>query len=318
MPCSRLAGAVTGVCDELTMFKKLWNSFQSDKPEQGGDAPPLFDQAKLKMLADFFPIGKKVRYYPEYQHDIVFPTIVLAYRINDHYLYSRDSVLTDDAGTPTAFLVEGAGMVPWNKVIKFQLLLPDTSDLERKLDYFTRAELGRHGQFQQGNTLSLMGDSVGRGVPTVDTRVERRQVMRSGPYADSSTVLTTLDFDTLGLADKRLKQRVQTHVSAGLHIAVDGPPFVCILGDFSDNALRLTVANPGEVMPPMTSNETVVVSFSLDGEGADYAIRCTVFRREDDYCVVNLDRIFKSGEFQKIHAMDIMEIKTGLLNRHAS
>jgi len=295
------------------MLNKLWNSFQPEKKEARVES--LFDRAKLKMLADYFPIGRKLRYFPEYQREIVFSTIILGYRVNDHYLYSRDAVVMDGEGVPRGYAVEGGAVLAWDKLVKFQMLLPDTSDMERKLDYITRAELGRAGQFRQGNTITLVGDVVGRGVPTVDTRVERRQQLQTGPYADSSTILTTLDFATLGLADKRHKARVESGIRAGLFVTADGPGFDCVLGDFSDAALRLGIAAEGDVMPPLAQNAGVVVEFTL-GLDETHAIRCKVFRREDNFCVVTLERIFRNGEFVKITAMDIMEIKTGLLNRH--
>ena len=56
------------------MFKTLWNSLSSQKAAESGEEP-AFDRDKLKMLADYFPIGMKLRYYPEYQREIVFDTI---------------------------------------------------------------------------------------------------------------------------------------------------------------------------------------------------------------------------------------------------
>jgi hypothetical protein len=72
------------------MFKTLWNSLSSQKSAESRDEP-AFDRDKLKMLVDYFPIGTKLRYYPEYQREIIFDTIIIAYRVNDQFIYSRDA-----------------------------------------------------------------------------------------------------------------------------------------------------------------------------------------------------------------------------------
>jgi hypothetical protein len=79
---------------ESEMFKLLWSNPQ---PPKGGaaaseEAP---DGDTLKMLAEHFPIGRKVRYFPEYQRDIVFHTIIIAWRVNDQDIYSREAILKD-------------------------------------------------------------------------------------------------------------------------------------------------------------------------------------------------------------------------------
>jgi len=299
------------------MLKTLWNSISPPKSAAPEEAA-VFDRRKLKLLFEHFPIGKKLRYYPEYLRDIVLHTIIIAYRVNGHFLYAHDAVLLDDEGYPHGFLLAGDKILATEKVKTFQLLVPDTTEMELKLDYFTRAELGRAGQFRHGNVITLLTDSKGRGIPTVDTKVERRQVMNEGPYEDSSTIIVTPDLDSLTVADKRRKQRVETSIKADLYLGADAPSVPCILGDFSERFLRLRIADPAAIMPPMEPEERVVVEFDL-GESSSLPCRFRgkVFRRVNDFCVIQIDQIFKYGEFQKINMMDIVEIKTGLLNQRS-
>ena len=85
------------------MFK-LWSN---PRPPGGReeDKDQAIDGERLKMLAEHFSIGRKIRYFPEFQRDIVFHTIIIAWRVNDHYVYAREAIEKDDEGTPTAFLV---------------------------------------------------------------------------------------------------------------------------------------------------------------------------------------------------------------------
>lgn len=295
------------------MFKKLWNSFNSPTTDKTADAP-MFDRAKLKMLNEYFHVGKKLRYYPEYQRDIVFNTVIIAYCVNSQFLYSHDDVLLDQEGFPTGFRISGKSVLALEDVKKFQLLVPDTTDMERTLSYATRAELGRAGQFRQGNAMTLVVETEKRSIPTLDTMVDRRHIMKDGPYEGSATVLVTPDFDSLVLADKRRKQRVETEVRADLYLAPDAPPFSCVLRDFSERSLRLRVSGASQAMPAMASADQVVIEFNLGDATSMCRFRGRVFRRTDDFCVIDIEHLYKSGDFENVKSMDIMEIKTGLLN----
>ena len=296
------------------MLKALWNSLSSSKAGETGETA-AFDRARLKMLCEYFVIGRKLLYYPEYQREVVFETLIIAYRVNDQFLYSRDAVLLDGEGFPTGFQIAGKKVLPVGKLVKFQLLLPDTTEAEMTLDYATRAELGRGGQFRIGNAITLFIKTDERSIPTVDTMVDRRQIMISGPYEGSSTILVTPDFDSLMLADKRHKQRVETAIRADLYLALDAPPFPCVLGDFSERSLRLQVSDASQVMPPLKPEDTVVIEFELGELATICRLRGKVFRRADDFCVIRIEHLYKSGDFERIKALDIIEITTYLLNQ---
>lgn len=302
------------------MFATLKNLFRPQEEAVVDIAPDVehpFTPERMKLLATYFPIGKKLRYYPEYQREIDFQTLILAYRVNDQFVYSRDGVKLDEGGIPMAFRTVDKNLLPVSKLIKFQLLLPDTSEMEKRLDYFTRAEIGSGGQFRQGNAITLVGETVGRGVPTVDTKVDRRQTLRSGPFADSPTILVSPDFETLMLADQRQRQRVETDVPASLYLTADGDPMPCVLGDFSDLSLRVNAIGAELPMPELEPERHVVVEFAPGASAMPYRLRGKVFRRTDDFCVVEIEHLYKNGAFGKIQGMDIMEIKADLLNRRA-
>ena len=295
------------------MFK-LWSN---PRPPGGReeDKDQAIDGEHLKMLGEHFSIGRKIRYFPEFQRDIVFHTIIIAWRVNDHYVYAREAIEKDDEGTPTAFLVgEKRTRLPLGKVKRLQLMVPDTTDMERSLDYVRRASLGRNGQFVRGNAITLISDTCQRGIPSVDTQVVSRIRMKDGPYADNQMVLIRPELDTLTIADQRQKARVASHVPVSLYLKDDAPPVGCILGDFSDVSLRLLVASDQKALPPMKVNDKVVVILNLGDAASIYRIRGSVFRTAADSCVIRLKQFYKDGDFSPIKTMDILEIKTGLLN----
>lgn len=295
------------------MFKLLWNN-PSPPKGRDEDADVTLDGDMMKMLGEHFPIGKKVRYYPEFQRDIVFHTIIIAWRVNEHYVYSREAIQRDGDGMPVAFLVgEKKTRLPLDKVRRLQLMVPDTTDMERSLDYARRATLGRNGQFVRGNTITLIADTCRNGIPSVDTLVDSRLRMKDGPYSDNQMILLRPDLDTLQIADQRLKARVQSRIPVSLYLKEDAPPVGCTLGDFSDVSLRLKAA-PGQAMPALKISDKVVVVINLGDAASTYRVKGTVFRATADACVIKLKQLYKDGDFSPIKTMDVLEIKTGLLN----
>ncbi len=296
------------------MFKLIWNNNSAAK-ERAAAPDPAPDAGQLRMLLEHFPIGRKIRYFPEFQRDIVFQTIIIAYGVNDQLVYSREAVRRNADGQPAAFLLgERKAPLKVEQVRKLQIMVPDTSDMERSLDYIRRASLGRNGQFVRGNTITLIADTCQQGIPSLDTQVDSRIKLKDGPYLDNQMVLLRPEFDTLRIADQRQKARVQSDLPVNLYLKEDAPPVACILGDFSDVSMRLAT-RPGQPgLPAMRSNDKVVVVINLGGPARNYRIRGAVFRASMDACVIKMRQIYKDGDFVPIRTMDVLEIKTELLN----
>ena len=300
------------------MLDKLWKGRGSAKAADKKNAKTSsLDRGKLKQFATYFPIGRKLLYYPEYHQKAVLHTLVIGYRVNERLIYANDAVLLDGQGHPAGFRLDGGEILPAEKLASFEILVPDTSEMERKLDYVTRAALGPAGQFRKGNTITLVAENVERCLPSVDTVVERRQVMEEGPYAGSATILLAPDFATLKVVDKRRHQRVAAALWADLYFAKDTPPFRCVLRDFSENSLRLSVSDDGRPMPALKPGGPVVVEFDFGSIETTYRIRGKTMRGEGDFCVVQVEQLYRDGDFERIRMMDAIEIKTRLLNSRA-
>ncbi len=299
------------------MLRRLLKNYLADGDEEGAVADPVLDRDQLGILCEQFPIGRKIRYFPEFQRDIVFRTIVLAYRVNEHLIYSRDAIRYDADELPVGFLWDGRKRpLEPEHVTKFQLMVPDTSDMERSLDYVRRATLSRTGQFARGNTITLIADASQRGVASLDTQVDGRIALKDGPYLDSQMILLRPDFETLRIADQRQKARINCDMPARLFVKPNGPPTACVLADFSDVSLRLKPSS-GSPLPSMKPHDKVVVELDFGDSVRVYRLRGLVYRTPADSCVVKFHHIHKLGQFVPIETIDVLEIKTGLLNRCA-
>jgi hypothetical protein len=297
------------------MLKRLLKNYLADGDGEDAIEGSILDREQLRMLVEHFPIGRKIRYFPEFQRDIVFQTIVVAYRVNEHLIYSRDGIRCDAGGLPAAFVwdAQQRPLEP-EHVTRFQLMVPDTSDMERSLDYIRRANLGRAGQFVRGNAITLIAETCQRGVPSLDTQVDGRIALKDGPYLDSQMILLRPDFETLRIADQRQKARVSSDMAARLFVKPDAPPAACVLADFSDVSLRLKPGPSHPPLPVLKANEKVVVELDFGDGIRIYRLRGVVFRSSADFCVVRLRQLWKDGQFVPIQTIDVLEIKTGLLN----
>jgi len=273
------------------------------------------DPDHLKTLIEFFPIGKKLRYYPEFKKEIVFDTLMVAYAVNGEFVYSSDGVERDPNGYPVAFRAGEDGVrVPVAQLRLFQIVVPDTSALEQQLDYQRRAELGRGKQFNKGNYISLISNSGARGMSTVDTEVAKPLLLASGPYAHTRMVLLTPEFSSLTVSDQRRKPRTNTCAPVVLCLPGGGLSGPCVIADISDDAVRVRVRDRETPLPPMSAGAEVTLDVDLGDSGRRYLLAGRVVRRASDACVIHLEGLFEGGRFKKFGPLDLLELKAGLLN----
>lgn len=270
---------------------------------------------RLKTLIDFFPIGKKLRYCPEFKKEIIFDTFVVAYCVNGEYLYSAEGIDRDSDGNPKFFRTgEHEKLTPVSGIKLFQLLVPDTSDLEMKLDYHRRALIGRGRQFIKGNFISLISNAAGKGVSTIDTEVAKQIVLKDGPYAHTKLILLTPELNSLTVTDQRRKARAKTCVPVMVTVLggeLSGP---CTIIDISDGAVRIRVRDHDTGIPELRKGDEVILVINLGAAERHYTIKGLIIRRLPEICVVQLEELFKDGKFASFGPLDFLELKAGLLN----
>jgi len=270
---------------------------------------------RFRTLVDFFPIGKKLRYYPEFKQDIVFDTLIVAYCVNGHYVYAGDSIDRDAEGYPLAFRsAENSVRISVASLKQFQLLVPDTSHLEMKLDYHRRALIGRGKQFNKGNYITLMSNAGARGVSTIDTEVAKQTVLVDGPYASMTMVLLTPELHTLAVTDQRKKARTKICVPVTVSLPEGKFSGPCTIVDISEGEMRIRMRDRESVMPPMARGEAIFVEIELGEEDRRLFIKGTVIRRSAETCVFHLEGLVREGKLVAFSPLDLLELKAGLLN----
>ncbi len=295
------------------LFGKRVGAAQSVHPVHASSA--RLELGRIRTLLEFFPIGKKLRYYPEFNKDIVLDTLVVGYVVNHHFIYSMESIEADPDGMPVSFHAEDTGArIPVEAVRQFQILVPDTSDLEKKLDYQRRAQISRHGQFSPGNSISLISNAGMKGISTVDTEVAKQVLLQDGPYAQMNLVLLTPELSTLSVTDQRRKPRTRTSVPATLF--VPGAEFSggCTIVDISDAELRLRLDSGDPAMPSLHKGDPLLIDIRLGAAERHYSVKGTTIRSSSGTCVVRLDGQIRDRRLEPFAPLDLLELKAGLLN----
>lgn len=296
-----------------TLFGKKSGSTADDPRESAGQA--RVDPGRIRTLIEYFPIGKKLRYYPEFNKDIVLDTLVVAYCINGHFVYAMESIETDRDGTPTAFRAfESEVRIAASGLKSFQLLVPDTSDLEMKLDYLRRAQISRNGQFSKGNTISLISNAGVKGVSTVDTEVAKQIILRDGPYAQMNMVLLTPELGTLSVTDQRRKPRTKINVPVTVLLPAENFSGQCTIVDISDAEMRIRLNEQGATMPAVHKGDAMIVDIRLGEAERHYSVKGSVIRRSAETCVIQLDGQIRESRLLPFSPLDLLELKAGLLN----
>lgn len=301
------------------MFKALFGGKQSrEEPEDALEMPATLMRKprpeELRQVVEYFPIGKKIRYSPEYKKEVILDTLIVAYCVDGEYIYSWDAIEFDDQGVPTAFLVgPRAQRIDIARVGEFQILVPDTSDQEKTLDYQRRAMIGRGRQFHKGNAIALISNAGALGVSTMETEVDKHFVLKDGPYAQSAMVLLNPQLDTITVTDQRgtHRARIDVPVTMTIQERLRGPG---VIVDISDVALRIRVRE-GHTMPPMGRGDDVTLDIDFGGdEERLFRIKAAVIRRSPESCVVRIVAHFKDRRFVPLGPLDMLELKAGLLN----
>ena len=285
------------------------------EPSSGSVSPRKINPGQLRTLIDFFPIGKKLSYCPEFKREIVFDTLVVAYCVNGKFVYSGEAIDRDSEGLPAIFRTgENGEQIPVSRLKLFQILVPDTTELEMKLDYQRRALIGRGKQFIRGNSITLISKGGTRGVSTVDTEVAKQFVLPDGPYANTQMILLSPDLNTLAVTDQRKKARAKTSVPVRLSLPKGKLPGSYMIADISEGAMRIRARDRETSMPVMNQGDEVILDIDLGETERRYTIKGSVFRRSTETCIVQLDGLFEDGRFRSFSPLDLLELKAGLLN----
>jgi len=309
----------------MSFLKKVFGGAEggSAKTESQGNARAVagpLSIAKVTELFRYFPMGEKMRYYPEFQKEGALETIVLGYSVNDQLIFSPVDIRCQQDGERDVLrlTVDGHERLV-QEVESFSLLIPFNQADENKRDYGRRAELGPRGAFRRRNTITLLACSSGGTLSHLDTEVRKVLPLTSGIYAGHEVVVLDVMPSSLKLTDQRQHYRLQTELSASLSIR-DGETHECTLLDFSEDSVRIQFSKVTADIMALTEFRQLKLAFNVgsDGNGKSYELSGVMYRKTDDRLVMKLQGIFKEGKSVSLGLVDILDIKASLLQHPAT
>lgn len=262
-----------------------------------------------------FPIGEKIDYFPEYQSDIRLETIILGYELNELQLFRRDQVL-QSSDNAMSFTPDGSGTnLTAGDIRSFAIIVPDTSELEETLDYFSKAAIGKSGQFLRGNSITLLSTISSSGVLSVDTTVLRRAQLKQGPYKDYKTVSLQPQLESLSVKDLRQQSRIELSLPCILiGRDAEADQFDATLIDCAENCLGLRLKQPSQQGNRMAAGEFVRLHIDMPELERTFALGADVqMIRDNGIVVVELQSIIIDDHFKPMALVDKLDLRACLV-----
>lgn len=281
--------------------------FTKSKPEQ--KTLPALDSGRICALLQYFPVGMTVHYYPEFKNNIVLETVVIGYMVNNTPVFSAQELTCEGEGAAARFRIRHGKTT--SHLTRMALIVPAQGRNLGHLDYVRREELERTGGLSAGNNITLMAQGRQGRLPLVQTTVAKKTLVKEGPFANTPVAILDADVDSLLLSDQRAHQRLHVQVPAHIHCDKSAP-VACIMADFTERSVRLRGGDHGWPAH-VVAGCRLVLAFRLSGRDRDTLLRGEVYRVDFNDLVLILEDIQRDGQFRRMDVIDILEIKSKLL-----
>ncbi len=272
------------------------------------------DPTQLVELMQCFPIGSKIRYFPEDESDLALDTIIIAYGINDHLVYTQNDIRSQMDGNNHVFLIDDNWRdLVIQKVNNFCLLIPYVLDDRNDLSYPRKVELLNETRFARDRELTLISLRGDRGVPHLHTRVRKRLIMKDGYYAHHPVVVLETKPQSLTLIDQRSEHRLHTAAAATIKVIGGEEQCPCTIVDFSEAHVRVKGDAEGTVFQLLYVGQTLELNIDIGRQTRPLTVHGKVIRRDDEYLVLEFVSIERKGKMVPFTMMDVFEFKATLL-----
>jgi len=281
---------------------------------------PALDASRLVELMRCFPIGSKFRYYPEYHKEITFESIIIAYGINSHLIYTQRDIRVElnRDNVPVFVLEEDWKGRAVSQVRHFSFLIPDVSVGDAR-DYRRQADHPHDGRFRRGDILTLMSLYNEKGIPHINTMVRKRMNMREGYYANHAVIQLEVLLDTLNHIDQRQQRRVKTSIPASMQFSEGSPHYPCMMVDFTETALRIRLDESGGTGAiPLIERRHMIVTIDLPAQSRRFVLTGKVLRRDAGHFVIALGGKLRDGHVRDFELIDAFDLKATLLQHPAT
>jgi len=281
--------------------------FNKSKPDVKATLRAL-DVGAACAVFQHFPIGTSVRYYPEFKKNIQLDTVIIGYMVNNIPLFSAQDIVCEGEGAAARLFLRHEKKP--SRVTSLSIIIPAENRGVGHLDYVRREELERTGGLTRGNNITLMAHMNQGKTPLIQTTVTKNTLVKEGPFANTPIAVLDVDATSLLLTDQRAHQRLQVQVPAQINLDNDAP-LNCTMADFSDHSVRLRAEAgwPANIL----AGRHLTLAFRLPSRDHDTVLRGEIFRVDYNDLVLMLEDIQRDGQCRRLEVIDVLEIKSKLL-----
>ncbi|MCF6322736.1 MAG: PilZ domain-containing protein [Gammaproteobacteria bacterium] len=277
---------------------------------QSASVRVVLDSARLCQLLPYFPIGANLRYFPEYRQEITLDSIIIAYLINDEVIYSNNDLSTTD---DNHHLILNGAMV--DEINNFAFLIPAVSRNETELDYEQKEILEQSGGLAKGNSITLIGQQTDGKIPFIDTLVTKHTRFKEGHFNNTQVVALNVDPTLLELKDQRSQTRLAAKIPALIQTKLYNEKHQCTLIDFSEHTVKICCDDNEIISISCTKGEIITLTFNLPSSTTPKVMKGRVLKIDGPALIAELEEILVDQRFKKLTTLDILEIKTKLLQQ---
>lgn len=270
----------------------------------------------LKRIFNSVKIGSRIRYHQEYEQDSILETLVIGYCINDIAVYRQADIEIqgDEGGIPRVVVHSASGVDRALRVDSIQLMVPGAIGEERKLDYDSRATLGRRGPFAPGSRLVVMSTSYNSEHLKLEVQVQRNKKLTEGIHAGMQVALLDVQADSLTSHEPRQYSRVLTDLPVTLSKNGTEQVMPVRLKDFSEKTLCLALDRDGDIWPEFTKKDFALLGVKSSIDKPMVKLRCVCVENRGDLRIFEMTHIGRQGALAPIEMIDVLEIKIDLIN----
>jgi len=304
------------------MFDFL-KSKKKPEPKLEVQSTGVVDCAVLPEILRFFPIGDKVQYFPEFNHDELFDSIIIGYEINRMFIYAMADFSLDEFEQREVNIYEPDGQIKIVRIESFGILIPDHRRTPLQVGLRASKSVAslvdeESRDFRTGNNITLVSMHPGRGAPQLDNTVARTLMLKKGYYANNSVVMLRPVYDSLVQIDRRNHQRIETSLPVEIKLPTEEASYACSIVDVGEGSMRIdTYLSPG-LITRLKMDDRLAIKLTLEDPDREFQLQAQVLKMMDHCIVVQLKMTDKYGRFVNLGLIDMLDVKSTILQQPQS
>lgn len=299
-------------------------SFGSKKNGKGDKPAPTQESSQpsrrqqidaLRRIISSVKIGSRIRYHQEYEEGSILETLVIGYRINDISIFRHADISFEEEDGITRVLVQTpSGKERFARLESLQIIVPGAIGEERKLDYDSRATLGRRGQFSPKSQLVVMSTNYSGEHLKVEVNVDRNLHLTEGVHSGLQVAYLNVLVGTISSHEPRQFTRVAADLPVTLCKNGTEQVLPAKLLDFSEKTIRLTLDQDSDEWPEFGKKDFALVGLKSALDKPLVKLRCQSLELRGREQIFEMTHIIRQGKASPIEMIDVLEIKIDLMN----